>query len=141
MTFMPALRTVMIPAEQEPVIAEAGRSATMKYTLLIIASLLLFGCKPTAQRDLETKIEKAAQQHLPLKEIISICGQPTHIYTQDEVRGYLENTSKSDTSVYKTWSLFLHYPRVAYYAGPATFQNYIFIDEAGRAAGYHFDSQ
>lgn len=54
---------------------------------------------------------------------------------------YLAQTPKHDGAVQRTWTLFSKYPETLYYQGPATYENYIFLDSSRKAVGFQFDVQ
>jgi hypothetical protein len=47
----------------------------------------------------ESRIIAFVERAAPAKEIIAQLGEPHHIYTPDEVRGYLAKTSEQDVAV------------------------------------------
>ena len=62
------------------------------------------------QRDLESGISALVERAAPLEEIVAQLGAPYHIYTRDEVQGFLVKTPERDVAVRETWTLLSQYP-------------------------------
>lgn len=109
----------------------------------MVATLCLVGC-PAQQkrRALETRLQALVARKAADEQIRAEFGTVQHVFTQQEVSGYLTKTRADDYSVRKVWGLLSQYPQTLYFETPEDhYQIYVCLDETRRAAAYYLDQQ
>ncbi|MGZ5563627.1 MAG: hypothetical protein ACXWFY_00380 [Chthoniobacterales bacterium] len=113
-----------------------------RYSLVAAAvALTLFASCDREESAIRSRAQRLVDRRAGAAEAESEFGKAGHVYTRDEVAGYLQKTRAEDRSVRETWERLGQHPRTLYFNPGEMRQLYVFLDDADRVAGYYLTSQ